>query len=205
MKRTIALLALAVSAAACGNGSDSPEPAATSSTPVSSPSVSSPSAEPTSALPSASPTASHSATAAPVACAGLKIAAGESQAAAGTTYTRFVITNKGSAPCTLSGRPQAQPVKDGKPIKAVKVTPIDADDPNFGAAPPPTTLAPATGTAVFFLVYGTAPVGDAPCHKPEALTFTLPGTPSHPTVPYPFTTCGGETQISAIYPSTKTL
>ncbi|GAA3199617.1 DUF4232 domain-containing protein [Actinocorallia longicatena] len=212
MKRTVTLLILAACAAACSSN-DEPKAAPGSASPSATASASAPpssSAAPSS--PSVAPNASGSAKPTGNECANkdLRVEAGDSQGAAGTIYTRFVVTNKGTAACTLYGHPDVRPYKGNPParVEGVKTARIAADDANFGGTPPATTLAPGTGTAVFFVVYGTAPVGDAACRKADGLLFTAPPRTTWAAAPaaeFELTSCGSPVEVSAIYPPSKTM
>lgn len=101
---------VAIGAAACsggGSGTGGATPHSTTSSPgTPSPSASAP-------APSASPSATGSATVTACATAGLRVTTGQSQGAAGTSYTNIDFTNVSGSTCTLGGYPGVSLVTAG--------------------------------------------------------------------------------------------
>ncbi|MEO5875728.1 MAG: DUF4232 domain-containing protein [Streptosporangiaceae bacterium] len=212
----ISLIAVlgAISVASCSSTTDQ-DPAVTTaptSAPISAsvpPSVAAtPSAASESPAIAPSPTTEPAGGVGPCTNAALVIAADNDSGAAGTIVARFIVTNKGPKACTMGGHPAIYPYAGGdfQRIPGFRIGHVPADFGNFGGTPGPTTLAATSGTAAFFVKYGTAPVGDAKCTKVTGLLFAAPpgkNWDDAPAVPFPFTSCGGSVQVSSIFPPTQ--
>lgn len=116
--RLVAPTAALVVLAGCGSSAANPTPAPVTSTPVAAPSTSAPSptppaptmaapSVPAAPTPSAGPVVSSTPPAADGHCtlADLKVALGQGEGAAGSTYTTLLLTNTGGTSCTLNGHP----------------------------------------------------------------------------------------------------
>lgn len=207
----------AISVASCSS-SDGKPVAATQTPSASAPTTATPT-EPAAATSSAAPapTTAKPQAVAPTAtgvqpCANkdLVVAADTTSGAAGTSVARFIVTNKGPKACTLVGHPAIYPYEGGgfKRIPGFEIGRVPQDFGDLGGTPAATTLAASAGTAVFFVVYGTAPVGNAKCIKVTGILFAAPPRASWvdaPAAPFPFTNCGGSVQVSSIFPPSQTL
>jgi hypothetical protein len=91
----------------------------------------------------------------------LAISVGTTQGAAGTSYTTLIITNDGSAQCTLSGTPSAQPVIGAQ---HTSVGPLAKEMP-MGARGGEVVLEPGDQANV---VYGMATAANWPAEECDA-------------------------------------
>jgi hypothetical protein len=214
----ISLIAVlsAISMAACSSSDG--KPVAATQPPATSASASAASTEPTApatSVPAPSTGTSQAAAPAPTgvqACTNknLVVKGDTTSGAAGTSVARFVVTNKGPKACTLAGHPAIYPYEGSgfKRIPGFEIGRVPQDFGDLGGNPEATTLAASNGTAAFFVVYGTAPVGNAKCVKVTGILFAAPPRVSWvdaPAAPFPFTNCGGSVQVSSIFPPTQTL
>jgi hypothetical protein len=215
----ISLIAVlgAISVAACSSSDG--KSVATTQTPSASASVT---AAPTeSASPTSTPAPTGSTTTPPTAAptaAGVQpcsnkdlvVKSDTTGGAAGTSVVKFIVTNKGPKACTLDGHPAVHPYAGSafKRISGFKIGQVPQDFGDLGGTPAATTLAASSGTAAFFVVYGTAPVGKAKCVKVTGILFSAPSRTNWadaPAAPFPFTSCGGDVQVSSIFPASQTL
>jgi hypothetical protein len=141
------------------------------------------------------------------------VTASTSQGAAGTLVQRFLVTNNGSARCTMNGVPFISPYgpqpQGGSEVEAnlpVNVRPISADSGAIGAAG--TLINVSAGqSAVFFLKWSDV-ASSAPCHKADGFDFRTPqaAMDDQKLVTFSFSggICGGTLSVSRILPSSVT-
>src|SRR5215216_5981282 len=168
MTRTPLLTALGIVAGlalvACTN-QGTPTAAVTTNTSTSTTPATSAPASGTPAVPSttggAGPNSSGASPAGPARCSAsvLRGAVQPKDSAAGNRYAELVVTNTGSAPCTLYGYGGLQLVSaDGKPLPTTALR----DEP-----PKPALVAVAPGGhAAKLLHWGVVPTGDEPADRP---------------------------------------
>lgn len=214
----ISLIAVlgAISVAACSSSDG--KPVAATQTPSASvtaaptESAASPTSTPAPTVTTTTPQATASTAAGVQPCSNkdLVVKADTTSGAAGTSVVRFIVTNKGAKACTLNGHPAIYPYAGSafKRISGFKIGQVPQDFGDLGGTPAATTLAASAGTAAFFVVYGTAPVGNAKCVKVTGILFSAPSRTNWadaPAAPFPFTSCGGDVQVSSIFPPSQTL
>jgi hypothetical protein len=194
MRRLVALGALAVALAACGN----PQQAAQQSTIVVQPPTSS---EVPPVPPSSAPATSAGSAPASGRCTAAVLAGAveSTEAGAGNRYGKLVVTNNGSAPCTVNGYSGLQLLDAaGNPVPTdLRRTP----DP----APSPVVLAPGKAAAAN-LHWTVVPSGDEPVDRPcQAEAPRAAAIPPDETEPMSLrwglgpVCAGGKIEISAFY------
>jgi hypothetical protein len=123
----------------------------------------------------AAPASSTTTSAAATSCS-IKGASGQGQGAAGTITGTIVVTNVGSAPCTVNGYPtMALTSGSGAPLTVTIVDGLTVSiSPPANAGPSSVTI-PANGTAQFAYQYSDVPTGaETSCPSSEAASVTLP-------------------------------
>lgn len=200
MRRLVVCGALVLLGSACG----SPQEAATSSSALPTAPSATPSAAPRGDTSAAVPPATVT-QATPVSnrctAASLTGEVGSVDPGAGNRYAKFVVTNSGSAPCTLSGYSGFQLLDaNGQPL------PTDLQR-NEDPGPVPISLDPGASAAANLrwtvVAAGAEPV-DGPCEPEPAKAAAIPPDETQPmTVAWTYgPVCGGgKIDISAFYPA----
>ncbi|MFD9126084.1 DUF4232 domain-containing protein [Kitasatospora sp. NPDC059571] len=134
----------------------------------------------------------------------LSVTKSTADGAAGTLVQRFVLTNTGSAPCSIHGRPTVVPYGPSLPVISVGAIPA-----GFGGlgGSGGTLVLPPGGTAAFFLKWSDVPVGDGPCPHAAGFAFRAPLDPladADKNVPFAFQPCGSSVQVSEVLPASVT-
>jgi hypothetical protein len=203
----VAVLGLAACKSSAQAGSDTG-----AITPVTqSPSVAPSTVAPTTPAPAV--TVTVTATAKPVVVkpckvADLSVKVGGNSGAAGTLVQLFTVKNKSSVTCTMNKYPGISPfglLKQGTTKVQANldwtVDPIPSDLQQIGAVGGVQTLAPG-GSAIFFLKWSQAPVGDGKCGDATGFEFQAPqytGTADdYLEVDFAYTACGEELQVSQV-------
>jgi hypothetical protein len=136
------------------------------------------------------------------------------QGAAGTLVQRFLVTNSGSAACSMNGEPFISPdgplPQDGGTVTAdlpLTVSPIPAGFGDLGGAGGQVTVA-AGQAAVFFLKWSDVVSSTAPCYTATGFDFRTPQAPSTDSRLLTFSfsggICGGTLYVSQILPASVT-
>jgi len=178
-----------------------PKPAVTTSTSTT-----------TTAPPSATTTTAE--TAPPCTTSGVNVISSTGQGAAGTLVQRFLVTNSGSAACSMNGEPFISPVgpltQGGVSVTAnlpITVSPIPAGFGDLGGAGGQVAVG-AGQAAVFFLKWSDVVSSTAPCYTATGFDFRTPQAPStdNKLVTFSFSggICGGTLNVSQIFPASVT-
>lgn len=119
--------------------------------------------------------------------------------AAGTSYTVFTVTNRGSIRCDLEGYPSLEffgpsGASGAGAGPSLEITAIDG-----GRAPSLVTLA-GGGSAEFIVVINDVPVGGVGCAIVASINVSIPGTNEAIGVPVAMRPCGGSVSVYAFGP-----